>query len=496
MAESGLSIGLPELRNEVCFYLGYGRDYDSASSDAQSFVDDIIDSGVRRVYFPPSAQIPTGEKTSETIVGHKWSWMTKDTTFSLTDGDAAQDLPDDFASIDGKFHFSSGSDKLDVPIIEANDVYSMLADNATEGVPKYAAINAKTTDGATGQRFEVLWYPVPDTSYTANYSYNVLTYALSDSYPYPLGGMSLSELYIASCIAVAEERTDKNTGRANRFKSLLIDAIIRDRALKEEQVKPYFAVDTTWGYNYFKQKVATMLGYGAASSLWTDAQTNEIDSFVQAGIRRVYYPADAQNKGYKWSFMRPETTLSVEDGDAEYDFPAGFGSMRGRFHFDDEELYPPVEEISVGDMRDLWARVSTSGPPQYAAIFWNSSSNTAAQTQSVKFWPEPDADYTLHYQYEAKANALSSAAPYPLGGQEIAEVYVESCLALVEQYKAGKPGAHTQQYVFLLNDAIARDRQRGAKRFGYLGARQHAKEWRRGYDGYPATITYNDEPIT
>ncbi len=62
------------------------------------------------------------------------------------------------------------------------------------------------------------------------YEYEAYNSALSDSFPYPLGGMKLSELYIESCLAVAESRSGDELGvHTQTFQILLVDAISRDR---------------------------------------------------------------------------------------------------------------------------------------------------------------------------------------------------------------------------------------------------------------------------
>jgi len=498
MSESGLSIGWTELQQEVAFYLGYGRDLDADSftADKTSFVESIVQSGVRRVYFPPAVSVPVSDRKAETIVGHRWSFLRKDATLNFAEDDFDITLPDDFSQIIGKLHYASGSGYADIPIIDAADVLSMLADSATTGQPKYAAVRPIDSDGSSGQRYELITFPIADDSYTVTYEYQVLTYALSDDAPYPLGGMALSELYIASCLAVAEERTSDANARLSRFTNLLIDAINRDKQLIAERTQPYDAVDSTWGYQYLRQRVGAALNYGTVASKWTDAQDNEIDSYVQSGIRRVYYPASpiVQNAGYSWSFMRPTAELEIEDGTSEYDLPSAFGRLIGRLYFSEDERYAPIQIIGIGDMRNLWSREETTGPPRYAAIEFKDHTGTTRQGQRIKFWPDVDSSYTLYYTYEADASALTTAKPYPLGGKELSELYVESCLALVEQNKQGV-GVHTQQFQLMLADAIARDRKRGAKVFGRMGGtREISGEWNRA-EGYPATIEYNDVEI-
>jgi hypothetical protein len=289
MAEPGLSIGLPELREEVGFFLDYGR---TGHTDAQlAEIMGVIQSGVRRVYYP----LPAGEAT----VGHEWSWLRPTTSLTLqqsidgaltrgsftagdkitqTDTDARAtyvsddgsemtlygvsgvadgtstwypsdddddttnawtpteiadtsqyDLPDDLGRIVGSISFSANEYRQSVTIVPIGQILEMRALNAFISSPRVAAIRYKPSDGTTGQRQEILFFPQPDQAYTMLYEYEAYNGKLSDENPYPLGGMQLAELYIESCLAVAESRLDEVIGNHTaQYQALLADAIARD----------------------------------------------------------------------------------------------------------------------------------------------------------------------------------------------------------------------------------------------------------------------------
>jgi hypothetical protein len=293
MAESGLSIGLPELIQETGFFLGYGRGVVKAHTAGQlSEIMSIIQSGVRRVYYPVPA--------SAGAVGHEWSWLRPTTSITLqqvvsgsltrgsfTAGDSITqettlavatyvsdtgsemtvygvsgvadvdsiwyptadgnsdtnawtpseiadtskyDLPDDMGRIVGSLNFSENKYRLSITVVSIASILEMRAINAYTSYPQYAAIRYKASDGSGGQRQEILFFPQPDQAYTLLYEYEAYNGALSDSYPYPLGGMQLAELYIESCLAVAESRLNDEIGNHTaQYQALLIDAIARDR---------------------------------------------------------------------------------------------------------------------------------------------------------------------------------------------------------------------------------------------------------------------------
>jgi len=289
MAESGLSVGFPELKVEVGFFLGYGRS--GWSSAQESEIEGLVQSGVRLVYYPPA----TGELIGANLVGYEWSWLRPTKSLSIVayystgtvtiasgvvtlvdgtfpswaasgelsvngsvysidtrDGDTqvtlddtsvtvasaasysvsqwTYDLPDDFGRCIGDIHYGPDEQLESIQIISVAQLLAMRASNTYVGYPRYAAIRYKSSTGATGQRQEVLFFPGPDVAKTLYYQYEAYSGALSDSYPYPLGGMQLAELYTESCLAVAERRINDESGYHNeQFGRLLLDAIARDR---------------------------------------------------------------------------------------------------------------------------------------------------------------------------------------------------------------------------------------------------------------------------
>ena len=52
---------------------------------------------------------------------------------------------------------------------------------------------------------------------------------------------------------------------------------------------------------------------------------------------------------------------------------------------------------------------------------------------------------------------------------QLAELYIESCLAVAESRLNDEIGIHTSQYQALLLDAISRDRRRDAQSYGQMG---------------------------
>ena len=249
------------------------------------------------------------------------------------------------------------------------------------------------------------------------------------------------------------------------------------------------------GYPELIGETGKFLGYGyKAYADYEAGRKAELNRFVQSGVRRVYYPpaVDPSVTGYEWSWLRPTTTIDIESGTSDYDLPDDFGRLIGALYYAAEEYKGPISIVSVGRILSSRSYVSLTGIPHSAAIRFKSSDGASGQRQEILFFPEPDDDWTLSYEYEAFSGALSTDYPYPLGGMKLAELYIESCLAVAESRVKDEIGIHTQTYQALLVDAVARDRKQGAVHYGQMGHRDsEMQEFKRGITGGVYPITYH-----
>ena len=257
------------------------------------------------------------------------------------------------------------------------------------------------------------------------------------------------------------------------------------------------------GFVDLKQEVGFFLGYGRTEASWSTSQAAEVDAVVQSGVRRVYYPlvtgdANIDNViiGYEWSFLRPTTTLVTAADDSDYDLPDNYGAPYGDFHYAANLYTPPVTMVSLGAILDSRSHNDTTGKPAFYAVRYKACDGSAGQRVEVLFYPKPDAVYTLSYEYDAYSGKLTDEKPYPLGGMKLAELYIESCLAVAEQRLNDEAGLHTQAYQLLLLDAIVRDKKKEQKNYGHMGHVEEASGvFRRGETGANYPITYKGETL-
>jgi hypothetical protein len=221
MAESTLTLDFDDLKSEVGFFLNYTSDSTNWSTAQENEIEKIVQTGYRRVLFPPAMQgVPQA---------YEWSFLRPTTTLAISADDGDYDLPDDLGRVVGDFHYAADKHYAPVKRIPLSQLLDMRSTSDMNGWPNFFAVRWKDTDESSGQRQEALFYPEPDASYTLYYIYEVYTGQLSDTYKYPLGGMQMSELYKESCLAYAEERNEDQPGvHSAAFARLLADQVARD----------------------------------------------------------------------------------------------------------------------------------------------------------------------------------------------------------------------------------------------------------------------------
>ncbi len=152
-------------------------------------------------------------------------------TFRVKRTPANFTLPSGVSRIVGGLHYAANEYLRSVEIVSIAQLLEMRASATLTGNPYFAAVRYKVSDQTIGSRQEILFYPKPDTYKVLSYQFEVFQGNLSTGAPYPLGGMKMSELFVESCLSVAEQRSNDETGlHTNQFQALLADAIERDRS--------------------------------------------------------------------------------------------------------------------------------------------------------------------------------------------------------------------------------------------------------------------------
>lgn len=222
MSESTLSIKYEDLLAEVGRFLGYGLDQSAWTAEQLKDVDLYVQSGLRQFYYPPAV--------NGAEIGYAWSFLNPTAAITTAIDDQAQDLPDDFGRILGNLYFDASLHLRPIPVMSEGFMQNMASSDATTGQPKFAAVRAKASTGAAGQRMEIVWWPIPNAVFTLAYRYEAYSGKLTSTKPYPLGGMRFAELLTESCLAIAEQKANDERGlHTERFTALLVAGIAMDR---------------------------------------------------------------------------------------------------------------------------------------------------------------------------------------------------------------------------------------------------------------------------
>lgn len=224
MAESTLTITYEDLQAEVGAFLHLGPDTSAWSAREAAQVDRIIQSGLRQFYYPPAME--------GVELGYKWSFMQPTATLVTVSGTDTYDLPDDYGSIAGQFQyevdqtFMRGITEVSVGRMQELKQYSDDADK-----PRVFATRYKTSDGSSGQRHEVVFWPTPNAAFTLTYRYDAYAGKIDKyDHPYPLGGMKFGETIIEACLSVAEKRGNDEDGlHGQQFQRMMASAVALDR---------------------------------------------------------------------------------------------------------------------------------------------------------------------------------------------------------------------------------------------------------------------------
>lgn len=246
--------------------------------------------------------------------------------------------------------------------------------------------------------------------------------------------------------------------------------------------------ESTLSVSYYEliRAVGRFLGYGADPDDWDASQLSEIQDHVKTGLRRFY-------GSHQWSFLRPEHTLTAEQGVASYALPANFATIMGDITYEDGSLKRwGIRLIDATTMRRVRA-FSREGKPEVAAVVPLVSDGETGQRKQITFYPTPDSEMIFTFNMQVLPDTVTPEAPYPLGGQLYAEAIREACLAAAESEMDDVEQVHAQRFLDEVTKAIGVDRtHRAIEHLGYNsdGVNDFAPQRRR------SQVTFNGVPLS
>jgi hypothetical protein len=219
----------------------------------------------------------------------------------------------------------------------------------------------------------------------------------------------------------------------------------------------YTVKTRTNGTNLLLDNVSLTAAGGTSYELveWVDAEEEDVEQALTAGLRRAYYPI-VEGKMYQWEFLRVSATVAVSASTAEYALPDAFSGILEDSVAWDTTTSGKLAKITRGEYNALNTD-TTEGVPKYYAIWPDSYTATTGQRWKIGLHPIPNAGTDLAYRYVVAAETISEANKFPYGGLLYSQMIVEACLAEAEKDMDDVSGIHEQLFQQHLKAALAAD---------------------------------------
>jgi len=217
-----LALTYSELYERVAKFLGtYGSSGPSGDNltDAKAIVNDAY---------------------TKFITARRWTFLKPSDTLVTMTNQYIYEMPELFSALLTNFQYDADKGFPDIEEVSVDQIMSLRSTNTYTRYPDVYALRPQKHDNAIGQRWEVLFYPTPDTSYTLHFRYNILGSKLENDTDIPLGGVEHAQLIRQMAIAEAELSKDKTLGP----QAAIADRMLSTAVLEDTKRNPH-----TLGYN-------------------------------------------------------------------------------------------------------------------------------------------------------------------------------------------------------------------------------------------------------
>jgi len=199
---ASLKLTYSEVYNQVSDYLGKGLT--PAGADLTR-MKSITLRAYRKFLYPINPA--TGKH-------HLWSFLHYPTVLTTIAGQYIYEFPDDFSSLIVSFTSTDTQTYINPIPKSVWQILNMhtIATTVTTSYPQFYAIRAGRYIKEIGQKYEVVFWPEPDSNYIYEYTYEIEPPALSATTDYFVGGARASEAILQLALAEAELQEEEKGG--------------------------------------------------------------------------------------------------------------------------------------------------------------------------------------------------------------------------------------------------------------------------------------------
>ena len=168
------------------------------------------------------------------ISAYKWTFLNGYTSLSTQSGQQKYPLPEGYRGMRTPFTFTDIVGFPPPTERTVDEIMEMENYGEYNSWPQYFAIQAGQFTKEVGQRYEVIFWPKPDSSYDLFYSYYIMPQKLEANADIPMGGPDFAECFMQMALGVAEEEKDEvGDGTQMKAAALQLSALIEEDKDKE-----------------------------------------------------------------------------------------------------------------------------------------------------------------------------------------------------------------------------------------------------------------------
>lgn len=196
-------------------------------------------------------------------------------------------------------------------------------------------------------------------------------------------------------------------------------------------------------------------------------------SWAADGIMKVsdkYYSVASRDSGTQITLdnttVTEATAKSFQLGRPEIPMDATFEAVDNdsdlTYYPDQNRCYPPVQQRHDQSIRRMQQEDPYYDQPVYYSVRTVQFDPTVGSRKVLALYPTPDAEYVFRVPMVLRPTMIDSTNLYPVGGETLAQVITEACLAAAERNFDERGNVHTQQFNYHLPLAIEQDLEKSS----------------------------------